>query len=691
MTNDSFTETGTETGTKTGTETGTKTGTETGTETGALPAHGRHQLREPNPDFTGRREKLEQIRAVLRRGGAAVTASLEGMGGVGKTETALFAAHELVREGRFKDAQLFIDLQGFTPTGSAEALAELLRPFVPPDADLPHEADALLALWQQTTAGLDMLLFLDNARDEAQVEPLLPGQDRCVTIITSRRKLELGGSSAIDLDVMDPGEAADLALRLANRSDEARLAETQAAELARLCGCLPLAVEVAANSLSAAQGWDADRYLAALAERSTTFETLERGERDLKAALALSLETLDAASGGHWQALGVFEGGFLADAAGAVWDEEDPKPVLADLESRSLVRFDPEAERFHLHDQLRALALDELSQDGDRGARVRHRHATHYLAVLDSANQLYTEGQDAAARGLALLDREIGNIRAGQHWAATEADRDESAADLAAHYPCFQCLDLRLLSDEHVLWLESAISAALRTKDQAAEVIARGTLGNRYATMGELERAEETYLNSLTVSEEIDRKEDMASAYTNLGILYRTRDDLERAEDMHLKSLAIEEELGLREGMASDYGNLGTLYLTKSEPARAEEMYSKSLAINEELGRKRAIAGDYGNLGNLYLIDGKFDSAEEMYLRSLAINEELDHKAGVANQCGNLGIVYLSKGHETQAVAYLHRSLALFRELGSADRIARAEELLGQIGAGAGKAAPTSE
>ena len=80
-----------------------------------------------------------------------------------------------------------------------------------------------------------MLLFLDNAREAAQVEPLLPRHERCAAIITSRRKLTLKGLSPIDIDVIEPAEGTKLALALGNRRDSERLTETHAERLVELC------------------------------------------------------------------------------------------------------------------------------------------------------------------------------------------------------------------------------------------------------------------------------------------------------------------------------------------------------------------------------------------------------------------------------------------------------------------------
>jgi hypothetical protein len=301
----------------------------------ARAAGSRFQLPGRNPDFVGRREKIEEIKAALRAGAAQVTA-LEGMGGIGKTDTAVEAAHDLVDEGRFKGAQLFIDLQGFSATGHPlaplNALRTLLRSFVPVEKKLPESEQELAAEFREATHGLDMLLFLDNARDDAQVSPLLPGHSGCTVLMTSRNRLALRGLQPIDLAEMDREAATALALKLANRRDLNRITPAQAAEIGRLCGYLPLSIEVTASALAKSRGAEVAGYLKKLGEHTKPLLALDRA----KAVLALSLAPLDAETRMRWHTLGVFDAAFDANAAAAVWAVEDAGATLEELEQRNL-------------------------------------------------------------------------------------------------------------------------------------------------------------------------------------------------------------------------------------------------------------------------------------------------------------------------------------------------------------------
>lgn len=608
-------------------------------ETAAKAAGSRFQLPARNPDFEGRRDKIEEMKNALRAGSVQVTA-LEGMGGIGKTDTAIEAVHDLVDEGRFKDAQLLLDLQGFSATGRplapADALRSLLRPFVPADETLPDSEQELAARFRDATRDLGMLLFLDNARDEAQVEPLLPGHPGCTVLVTSRNRLSLRGLQSIDLAEMNTNEAAALALKLANRRFPNRVTHEQAEEIARLCGCLPISIEVTANALSKSRGAEVAGYLNKLGDRTKPLAALDKA----KAVVALSLEELDAETRAHWAALGVFEGEFSPEAAAAMWAVEDAGATLEELEQRSLVSFEPDAKRYHLHDLLRAVALEKLKEDPARQHEVHRRHAEHFFAVLQTANALYRLGHNNAGRGLALLDAELANIRAGQRWATDAMAEDERAAELAQDLPNHTCLRLRLAPDELLAWLKASLAAAERRGDREGEARAAG----------------------------------------NLGLIYRMRGELDRGEKMHRQSLAIETELGRKEGMTQDYGNLGLIYMDKREFDRAEEMLRQSLAFAKELGAKEELAANYCNLGLIYMDKGELDRAEEMHSKSLAIAEELGRKEEMAANYGNLGLIHRRRGDMGQAVAYWRSSLALNREIRANPEIERIARLLREAG-----------
>jgi hypothetical protein len=139
--------------------------------------------------------------------------------GSDKTALAVYWAHQVA--DRFPDGQLYVNLRGFAPSGRTMAPAEAVRRFldalnVPPER-IPVELDAQAGLYRTQMGGKRMLVVLDNARDTAQVRPLLPGAPGCLALVTSRSQLTgliaADAAQPINLDLLTPAEAWELLAR----------------------------------------------------------------------------------------------------------------------------------------------------------------------------------------------------------------------------------------------------------------------------------------------------------------------------------------------------------------------------------------------------------------------------------------------------------------------------------------------
>jgi hypothetical protein len=94
-------------------------------------------------------------------------------------------------------------------------LARFLRDLGADPARIPVDAEERAAHFRTRLDGRRVLIVLDDARAAEQVRPLLPGSASCAVLITARNWLpELAGSTTLDLDVLDPGEAEALFTRI---------------------------------------------------------------------------------------------------------------------------------------------------------------------------------------------------------------------------------------------------------------------------------------------------------------------------------------------------------------------------------------------------------------------------------------------------------------------------------------------
>ncbi|GGK72685.1 hypothetical protein GCM10012284_03170 [Mangrovihabitans endophyticus] len=255
------------------------------------------QLRPDIGEFVGR---AQEIAALVSAGSAAgrrdrdtaMTAVLiEGMAGVGKTRLALHAAHRLVAGGDFADGQLYLDLGG--RVAPETALESLLRLLGVDGSALPGELAQRSSLLRDRLAGRRVLLVYDDAADEKQLEPLLPGSSTCMVVVTSRRALALPGLRTLHLDGFTMEEGLALLGTVAGGTRLMAEPEAAAAVVAR-CGYLPLAVALAAHRLQARPAWPLAHLADRLRDPSHVLDELTIGQSSVERVIATAYDMLTA-------------------------------------------------------------------------------------------------------------------------------------------------------------------------------------------------------------------------------------------------------------------------------------------------------------------------------------------------------------------------------------------------------------
>ncbi|MEU6715811.1 BTAD domain-containing putative transcriptional regulator [Nonomuraea sp. NPDC046802] len=218
---------------------------------GGVPAPA--ELPADNDAFTGRAAELGRLRAQMTSGGRRPVVAIVGAAGIGKSALAIQAAHQIA--GHFPGGQLYVDLYGATPgvepLRPLEVLRRFLRSWGLAEAAIPGSVDEAAARFRSLTYDSRVLVVLDNARDAAQVRPLIPGGPGCGVVITSRRSLvPLVGIGQTRLGALSQEESSLLLSRLLGRARVGAEPEA-AAEVARLCDGLPAELCFAAARLAA--------------------------------------------------------------------------------------------------------------------------------------------------------------------------------------------------------------------------------------------------------------------------------------------------------------------------------------------------------------------------------------------------------------------------------------------------------
>jgi DNA-binding SARP family transcriptional activator len=361
--------------------------------------------------FTGRTAELRLLDGLLERAGSAdgtvAIASIGGMAGVGKTSLALHWAHQAAY--RFPDGQLYVNLRAFGPVRAPVRAADAIRGFldalnVPRDRR-PTGVEAQAALYRSILASTRMLVVLDNAADEEQVRPLLPGADQCLVIVTSRRRLAglaaREGAALLTLDVMSKSEALELLTERLGAVVTAGGPKT-AEQLAALCGGLPLALSVAAVRAAENPSMGLAGLTAQMQDIRGRLDVLEVGERasSVRAVFSWSQKNLSRPAAKMFRLLGMHPGpdiGVAAAARLAGCDVAQARRILAELAGAHVIT-EHAPGRWAFHDLLRVYASEQARCEEDHAARdaAMLRVLDYYLHTAWSAAIKLRPGRDPA-------------------------------------------------------------------------------------------------------------------------------------------------------------------------------------------------------------------------------------------------------------------------------------------------------
>lgn len=663
------------------------------------------------PDITdplvGRNDEVWAVTDLMEHTGTRLV-TLLGPSGVGKTRVALaYAARS--------SATAFPDGIHWLPAGSVldsasvlPALAGALGVHGSPAADLAAVVDHLRPR--------QALLIVDNAEHHLEIvaqvcRTLLAETDRIKIIITSRRALgtphewifPIGPLALppVGSELDQVRQTAASRLFLARAWMGGALSPNEAQAVVRVChrlDGLPLALELAAartNVLTVSEL--ADTLDAALDIRHP--DGPDGGRQLVDGMVEWSYSLLNEAERGLFARLAVFTASFDRAAVTAVCgdglSEVDVVDMLSSLVSKTMVvrRDDgsPQA-RFRLLQLIREHASARLAARPD-AAETHRRHAYHYARLAERS------GADPATAelGLAVLDRELANLRRALAWAmAKDAElavrlvgalgrwcyrRGRYAegrawargalavgSQVAPAYRAPVLASAGLLAFLQCDYAESRamITVALETYralgDQAKVAWSLARLGAIARELGDYVAAESLHRRARTIAEQIGDDRQAAAQVNYLCLLSWLAGRLDDAEVLGCDALARTRRLGDPEGVIWALVNLGTTARYRGDLPAAAVLLSQALDLAEALALRGAVAWALNQLGAVARRQGRLDQAQGWLRNGLAEVTKLGDRWRAASLHDELVAVALAQGRAHDAA----------RELGRADRL-RAE------------------
>ncbi len=630
-----------------------------------MPAVGQPFWSVPHPRnefFTGRDEVVAEVRKRLTRRRKAVLAqAISGLGGIGKTQTAVEYAY---RYRNKYQAVLWLDTESplVLKAGCGDLAQRMHLPH--PENDLDQ---AVLALKQWLATHSGWLLIFDNADEPAQLTSFLPDAEHGHILITSRAQdfQDLGIINPVSLEQWPVEDATAFLLKRCGREDADTEEREAAVQLARELDGLPLPLEQAAAYIAAGHGLTFRRYLESY--RSEGLKRIEaRGPalgdypRSVVSTWAANFDAVEKESQAAADVLRL--SAFLAPDAipfelltrGASELGPDVETALSKNPSETrrhpLVfwRFWSQKRRSRtiskagdapllVHDLLRPLGRFSLIRiDGNVETYSIHRLVQEVLkaAMGDSACRLWA---DRAVRAVS------------QAFPAVEY----------ANWPMCG----RLLP--HSMAIASWIERDGMVFPEAGSILLKtsGYLHKR-GQYGEAEplyrRAAEIYRKALG-----EGHPGYATSLNNLALLYNEMGRHDEAEPLHLRAMEI-RRTALGEGhpdFATSLNNLAALCLATGRHAEAEPLFRRTLEINRTaLGEGHPdYALSLNNLAGLYKAMGRHDEAEPLFRRTLEINRTAlgEGHPDYALSLNNLASLYRAMGRHREAEPLFRRALEL--------------------------------
>jgi tetratricopeptide (TPR) repeat protein/transcriptional regulator with XRE-family HTH domain len=670
---------------------------------GAFAAAATRALPRDTAAFTGRQAELAQLTDTLAgmaaNGGVVGIYAIDGMAGIGKTTFAVHAAHQLAPS--FPDGQFFLPLHAHTagrrPVGPADALASLLLTAGVPAPQIPPELESRAARWRDHVAGKKILLLLDDAASHDQVRPLLPGAPGNLVLITSRRRLAaLDGGAVISLDILPPGEAAALLVRLAARTGM-RPGDAAVAEITRLCGCLPLAIGMIASQLRHHPAWTAAELAAQMAAARDRLSVMRAENLSVAAAFDLSYQDLTEGGQRLFRQLGLVPGPTCDAYAAAALDAttlDTARRRLDELYDQHLIT-EPAPGRYLLHDLLRehARALADTDDPADSGTAAM-RLLDYYLHTALAAGQHFGPQVSAYRRSRAgSLPSESPDLSIpGQAaaWLETERHNLHAAADYAAasgrHLHAIQIpaamsgfLAERGHWDQSAALHQTALTAARQAADPLGEADTLSDLAFIQQKLGDYPAASDNLARALALYGEAGDLPGQAYTLPVLGFLRAMVGDYPAATASCQQALALARATGNRLAEADALLELGFVQQLTGDYPTATANFRHALELCRELGSLQGQAYCLNCLGMLQQEIGDYPAATASQQEALELFGDLANPLGQAVVLNDLGLVQQETADYPAAATSHQQALAVFRDFGQLTGEAEALNRLGEL------------
>jgi len=471
---------------------------------------------------------------------------------------------------------------------------------------------------------------------------------------------------------------------------------------------MPLAIELAA-------GWADTLSLAEIAaelERgdellTSTASDVPARHRSVRTVCDTTWGRLSAEEQAIFAQVAVFRGGGTRRALQAVTGASLGN--LHTLVGKALLRYDPERERYSVHELLRQYAAERLAEDAAAERGAQQRHAAYYLGVL-AAREVELKGT-GQRETLDAMSKDIENIHAAWRWAVEARAMDMLAPAVGALSLAYEWLGR---SEDGLIAMQMAahMVAALPSAPIELHAIllatqARFTLlrGDRAGAAALLQQAQmvldahgggpatdaaraqvlleagrcavgqntvttrDAFVQSHALFQALGDQWGMATALVGLGFIMHSlvaSHSYTEAQGYLEQGAALYRGLGDRVGLSEALTILSINTRYQSRFSEAETLAREAYALAQTSGNLRAIAQAGTYLGAALSWNEKHAEAIDVLRPALAIIHDLGLRADLPVTSIRLGYATMNLGHYAEARTIFTAGLAAAQAVDSA-------------------------
>jgi len=679
--------------------------------------------------FVGRKEILSEIKSRIIEHPRNCIIAITGMGGSGKTSTALEIAQSI--SGEFGNNIFWNSLDG-SLDGDATSILKTWITYCGYEIPRGIEENKLpgfvrgLLLERQELTNTNLVFFIDDIRPEwldAGVALLSAIPANMPIVITTREKDVARSLHAKEIN-LDKYPFSDFEVYdfLAKKSDN-KINQAQSKIIGELCERMPLALELAAPLL---EDLGADELIDKLTNENKLMETLKRTdsprkEQSVKATFQVSYDSLQK-NNHHsatliFRALSVFSPNAISakhlfcvipEAA----DNTGIENELLLLDKYSLlqeVNDGNEEKVYRMHALLHSFSNGLLEEKEIRDARLRHFYCFHNF-IIRYANARLSDIDSLEDFNVYLpqLVKALDNFEILYNMNDSEINNTELKMAIKYIEVMDQYWTVHDRFDDQIRWFEFAynISRKIRSRINTANFARR--LGRIKGWKGEIEDGL-NWMNKCSIALGNNKSKEAntirAKMHIHRASLLYQKNQLNLAMKDCMRGLKLSSEKRLPEIYAEGYNILGAINLRKNRLPQALEAFKKSVSIwkrindqyqvsrvddnirstvyylgniaelrkAEEEGLKywskfpdsKEYAAQLTNRGLVYYIDGENKEAIEFHTKALGLSEKLGYQRLIALAKTNLAWPYISLGRYSLAERLLKESLKLQRKIGN--------------------------